>query len=179
MHTAQANTGPVLPAYRRYCVQPLPATAYLPSRHSHDGHAATPPNLNTVTHETPCEPKHWATCTPYLYAVDLYNAGYWFEAKSLWQEMAEKMGNTPDQYHFLTGLRHAADALLSRRMGWRSAVAQARGRCAHVLSQLATEPYMGLEVRLWRTQLDRCLRPGGMDFPRMELRNHNASIALE
>lgn len=153
----------------RYCERPLPTTPYLPGGHSHNDNDSTAPDLRAGLSLSNCEAEHWAECTAYLYAVDLYNAGFWYEAKSLWRELADKSPDRPEQQAFLTGLSHAADALLVRRMGWRSGVAQARGRCAHIFLHLRTRHYMGLPVDAWYKRLDRCLRPGGMDFPRIEL----------
>ncbi len=64
----------------RYTARPLPAYRHVPGRTPHptlhpDGHSygesmAPQPDLNTAP---------WQACPAWLYGVDLFNAGYWWE----------------------------------------------------------------------------------------------------
>ncbi len=68
------------PSRERYTARPLPAYRHVPGRTPHptlhpDGHsygqAAGPlPDLNAAP---------WQDCAVYLYGLDLFNAGYWWE----------------------------------------------------------------------------------------------------
>ena len=82
------------PAYlRRYTDRDLPAYRHVPGRTPHptrdpEGHSygrseADLPDLNTAD---------WRECDHYLFGIDLFNAGYWWEA-----------------HEILEGLWHAAD----------------------------------------------------------------------
>ncbi len=159
-----ASTQPV----RRYSGLALPENAHLPGRHVHATGDLIAPDQTANLCLEPCTQENWQHCEAYLYATDLYNHGYWFEAKSLWWALAETTGT---QSELLEALSHAANALLMRRMGWRSAVARSRGACIKLLANMPTNSYMGVDVALWRKQIDRCLRPGGMGFPAIELVN--------
>ena len=63
-------------------------------------------------------PERWRECTNYLYGVDLFNAGWWWEAHETWEELwhvtqAESEGWTD----LLKGLIQLAACSLNRERG--------------------------------------------------------------
>lgn len=52
----------------------------------------------------------------YFYAVDLFNAGYWWEAHVYW-ELLWSQSPAPDASDFLKGLIQLAAAMVKRRAG--------------------------------------------------------------
>lgn len=148
----------------RYSTQPLPAFRFLPGRD------AQPESSHLPAFDLPgADPTDWRHCAPYLYAVDCFNHGFWWEAASLWAGLAAGTDPNDADHHCLNGLTRAAEALLRRRMGWRSSVARLRLETERAFARVPETSLMGLQLATWWPSLDRCLRPGGVDFPRLEL----------
>jgi hypothetical protein len=89
--------------------EPFPPYAFVPGRFPHPtadpaGHSfgispALPPKV---------EPDRWQECRPYLYGIDLFNAGYYWESHVAWESLwmaCERKGIVAD---FLKGLIHLA-----------------------------------------------------------------------
>jgi hypothetical protein len=72
-----------------------------------EGHSYRPPGA-AEPRRAPVRPQDWAACTQYLYGIDLYNHGYWWEAheslEAVWQT-TDKQGA---QGRFLQGLIQVA-----------------------------------------------------------------------
>lgn len=131
--------------------KPLPSYAYVPDRFPHptrdpEGHSfrATPERLD------PPDPRHWRSCRPYLYGVDLFNCGYYWEAHEAWEALwdaCDRSGRTAD---FLKGLIKLAAAGVKVRQGKARGVRRHASRAAELFQQTAFDlddsdaRYMGL-----------------------------------
>src|SRR5207344_243254 len=94
------------PQVPRYCHQrPLPPYSYVtglfphptsdPQGHSFGHHSPTVQPLDEST---------YATNDSYLYALDLFNHGYYWEAHEEWEQLWHAMGRTGLTADFLKGL---------------------------------------------------------------------------
>lgn len=91
--------------------EPFPPYAYVPGRFPHPtsdpaGHsfgvvAVTPPKL---------EPSEWQNCRFYLYGIDLFNAGFFWESHVAWEGLWMGCGRKGTVADFLKGLIHLAAA---------------------------------------------------------------------
>ena len=67
------------------------------------------------TPSQPLDPARWHVCTPYLYGVDLFNHGYWWEAHEAWEGPWQVAGRHSEVGSFLQGLIQISVA----RLKWR------------------------------------------------------------
>ena len=134
--------------------EPFPPYAYVPGRFPHPtsdpaGHSfgAAP------THPSSLDPNHWETSRPYLYGVDLFNHGYYWEAHEVWEGLWHACGRAGLTGWFIKGLIKLAAAGVKARegkypQGVRSHAHRAKELFQQVARQLSpTQPrYMGLSL---------------------------------
>src|SRR5476651_1184887 len=91
--------------------EPFPAYAYIPGRFPHPtgdpgGHSfgLDPPIPSNV------DPERWRECRPYLYGIDLFNAGYYWESHVAWESLWLACGRKGLVADFLKGLIKMAAA---------------------------------------------------------------------
>jgi hypothetical protein len=98
--------------------EPLPPYAFVPGRFPHPisdpaghsfGRAREP--------AAPFDPAAWAICRPYLYGIDLFNYGYYWEAHEEWESLWHVAGRTGPVADFLKGLIKLAAAGVKAREG--------------------------------------------------------------
>jgi hypothetical protein len=88
----------------------------------------------------PPDPEHWRSCAPYLYGLDLFNHGYYWEAHETWEGLWHACGRRGPAADFLKGLIKLAAVGVKVREGKPQGV-QSHGRRAALLFQgLAQEP---------------------------------------
>ncbi|MAA76045.1 MAG: hypothetical protein CMN28_15215 [Salinisphaeraceae bacterium] len=162
-HDPDREAGPS-PESPRYSERPLPRYRYLPGRDPHpvdddEGHGLDAPAIVQARAFS-------EVLADWRYAIDLFNHGYWWEAGRYFSALRHARG-APDSIEIL---RLAADTLLKRRMGWRSAVAQGRSAILKAGARMPGDAPNIVDFIAWTEALDRCLRPGGNDFPRLRIR---------
>jgi hypothetical protein len=128
----------------------LPPYSYVPGRFPHPysdprGHS------HGVTPERPDrpDPERWATCRPYLYGLDLFNHGYYWEAHEVWEFIWHACGRKGTTASFLKGLIKLAASGVKVREGKPRGVRQHALRAAELFEQVATQAgsaYMGLSL---------------------------------
>jgi hypothetical protein len=161
-------TEPDLP---RYTQVPFPAYRYLPF---HPGlpHPRRDPAGHSYGREEPFLPgfaaDQWRACGAYLYGVDLFNHGYWWEAHEAWEALWLAAGQETPTGRFLQGLIQIAAAQLKRFTG------EARGARLLTGSGVAklavAEPvFLGIEVAPFSAAVEGCLREDRGEFPRISL----------
>lgn len=132
----------------------FPPYTFVPGRMPHPvrdpaGHLfGKPPELLP-----PFDPAHWQEGRAYLYGVDLFNHGYYWEAHEVWEGLWRAAGRTAPLADFLKGLIKLAAAGVKFRQG------QPRGVAGHavgaaklfcdIAGQLGGEEavYLGLRLR--------------------------------
>ncbi len=162
------------PDLPRYTKRPFPTCRYLPSqagdRHPHP---RKDPGEDSCAWETlPLKrftPDDWRICEPYLYGIDLFNHGYWWEAHEIFETVWLAAGQRSTVCgQFVQGLIQLAAAQLKRL------IEEPRG--AQSLTQAGIEKlsqvegiYLGIEVAPLIVDVQRCLHEDRGEFPRIEL----------
>jgi predicted metal-dependent hydrolase len=164
-------TNPVPP---RYAQRPFPPYRYLPFQGS-SGHPH--PHIDPSGHSyneeeeylPPFTPAEWRSCESYLYGIDLFNHGYWWEAhealESVW--LAAGQRSTPCGI-FVQGLIQLAGAQLKRYIGEPcGAQSLTRAGCEKLSHIEGT--YLGIAITPLIDEAQLCLRENRGEFPRIEL----------
>ncbi|SHJ06052.1 protein of unknown function [Malonomonas rubra DSM 5091] len=103
----------------RYCDEPFPAYRYLPFRPD-----IPHPKVDPAGHSYGREdddlagfsPADWRQCQPFLYGVDLFNNGYWWEAHEAWETIWLAAGQKTPTGQFIQGLILLSAGQLKRVM---------------------------------------------------------------
>ena len=131
---------------RRYSSVPLPRSRHLPGvspRSSVDRRLlawleSCPPPLGFG-------PDSWASSVHYLYAVDLFNFGFWWESHAAWEVVWRAAEKESLPALFVQGLIQVAAALLKRSQSRDTAAERLLSRGLERLG-LAPEVFLGVEV---------------------------------
>src|SRR5688500_6277324 len=98
--------------------RPLPPYAFVPGRFPHPvsdprGHSygARPEP------SAPPDPERWRECSSYLYGIDLFNHGYYWEAHEEWEGLWHACNRRGRTANFLKGLIKLAAAGVKAREG--------------------------------------------------------------
>jgi uncharacterized protein len=122
----------------------LPATAFLPGRSARPTAALAGRNsAGDLTAST------WRTHADYLWGVDLYNAGFAWEAHEAWEEIWRGTPQPSSERLFLQGLIQCAAASVKSALGQTDAVQRIAKRALDRLERVrAREPriYLGVEL---------------------------------
>lgn len=132
--------------------RPFPRYAYVPGEHPHP--TGDPAGHSYTGAPEPPAPYHaardWEHNDEYLFGVDLYNAGFLWEAHEAWEGLWHSAKHDALQAEFLQGLIQCAASALKVRMKQPAGVVKLAGhglgRLARVAEQTRGE-YMGLDVR--------------------------------
>lgn len=130
----------------------FPPYAFLPGAHPHPtgdpaGHSYRETPEPPAAYFTP---RDWQSNDDYLFGVDLYNAGFLWEAHEAWEGLWHSAKHDALQAEFLQGLIQCAAAALKARMQQPAGVTKLStlglGRLERVAAQTRGE-FMGLDVR--------------------------------
>jgi predicted metal-dependent hydrolase len=131
--------------------EPLPPYAHVPGRtphpvsdpagHQHGQRLAPPP---------PVEPEAWRDSRAYLRGLDLFNAGYYWEAHEAWEGLWKACGKRGPTAEFLKGLIKLAAAGVKVREGKPRGVfshaTRASAHFADVARDTGAKQYLGLSL---------------------------------
>lgn len=153
LDASRTDGRPAEPPPRLVPDRALPAYAYVPGESPHptrdrDGHSF---GKRPDTPEPP-DPKDWRSCRDYLYGIDLFNHGFYWEAHEAWEGLWVACGREGVTATFLQALINLAAAGFKAR--WRSVRGlRANAETAARLFQSAARKlgrqsrcYMGLDV---------------------------------
>jgi hypothetical protein len=108
----------------------------------------------------------WRVCAAYLWGVDLFNHGYWWEAHEAWEEPWKASARESPEARYLQGLIQVAAAALQQARGRGDGaarlMARARDSLAPVLAALREAPgdrFMGLALVAWWAEVERSVAP--------------------
>jgi len=128
----------------------FPPYAFLPGR---DPHPTRDPRGHSFGLEErppdPLPPERWRESADYLFGVDLYNAGYLWEAHEAWEGLWHVSKGDPVQANHLQGLIQCAAGCLKVPMGQPRGIERliALGtEKLEAVARAAGSPYMGLEL---------------------------------
>ena len=141
----------------RYTERPLPDYRHLPFQNPHpfldeDGHSYGE-KLEPVAG---FGPDNWRDCREYLYAVDLFNHGFWWEAHERLKPLSISAGRETPAGIFLQGVVQLAAALLKHHLE----EPQPAGQLAEMgrTSLIAAEADLfGIDARLLADGVQACL----------------------
>ena len=134
----------------RYTDRKFPPYTYVPGRsphpvsdpagHMHGYEPQVPP---------PLDPAHWQDSETYLYGVDLFNHGYYWESHEAWESLWHAAGRRGRVADFLKGLIKLAAAGVKSLEEKPTGVTRHTDRAMELLSAvMASEPkYCGLDLR--------------------------------
>jgi uncharacterized protein len=129
--------------------EPFPAYAYVPGRFPHPisdpaGHSY---GTEPVYSET-VESNKWHECRPYLYGIDLFNAGYYWESHVAWESLWMACGRKGVVADLLKGLIKLAAAGVKALEGTSDGVRSHGGRAADLFQQVmeTTDNLMGFRI---------------------------------
>ncbi len=120
--------------------EPLPPYSYVPSRFPHplsdpQGHSF---GLRARRPDPP-DPQRWQWCRPYLFGLDLFNHGYYWEAHEVWEGLWHACGRGGTIGTFIKGLIKLAAAGVKVREGIPKGVQSHARRAARLFQQTAQE----------------------------------------
>ena len=133
---------------------PFPPYAFVPGCHPHPvtdprgHHYGTAPNRPAELN-----PNRPDESPEFLYAIDLFNAGYYWESHEEWEGLWASSGRTGPVADFLKGLIKLAAAGVKAREGQRNGVQRHARRAAELFRLVAgpatskTDLFAGLSVR--------------------------------
>lgn len=145
-----------------YSQRPLPEQVYAP------GLSMRP---ETAPPLAPWKPSAWRELADWLYGIDLYNHGYFWESHEAWEALWQSTPKTQEPGLLLRGLIQAAACLLKLREGNARGVKLLGPRSLETLAKLESHKLMGLEIFSWREELRIFLdEPELRSYPRIRLR---------
>lgn len=118
----------------------LPLYSYVPGKSPHPhrdplGHSfgVDPPRASFPTDVT------WRHCDQYLWGIDLFNCGYFWEAHESWEQVWHACGREGDTAKFLKGLIKLAAAGVKAREGRTIGVQRHADRARHLFQELLSQ----------------------------------------
>ena len=157
------------PNLARYSKRPLPEYRHLPFQNPHpfldsDGHS----HGETLSPPAVFGPDHWKDCPDYLYCIDLFNHGYWWEAHERLKQLSLAAGRESPAGLFIQGLIQIAAALLKHSLREEQAAAMLAEMGVANL-QTDDKIYYGVDVPLLIAEVRACLAQGEGVYPRIQL----------
>lgn len=162
------------PDLPRYTQRPFPPCRYLPRQSGipspHPRSAPTEGFDLWAQNELPrFSPHNWRSYEPYLYGIDLFNHGYWWEAHEVLEAVWRAAGQRSTVCgQCVQGLIQLAGAQLKRF------ISEPRG--AQSLTQAGIKKlsliegiYLGIDVAPLIAEVKRCLQEDRGEFPRIVL----------
>lgn len=103
----------------RYTDRPFPSYRFVPGRSPHpvrdpDGHSYNQPPVKLASFAA----ADWQSCDEYLYGIDLFNHGYWWEAHEALEAVWVAAGRQTETGLFVQGLILIAVAHLKMYQGF-------------------------------------------------------------
>jgi hypothetical protein len=137
-------------APHRYTRRPFPPYRFVPGKAPHpirhpDGHSYNNPPAQLA----PFDPNDWHACEEYLYGIDLFNHGYWWEAHEALEAVWVAAGRRTDTGRFIKGLIQIAAALLKWSQGSRD-VASRKASAGLENMKPIEGIFLGIEVAAFR-----------------------------
>jgi predicted metal-dependent hydrolase len=137
----------------RYTARPLPPYSYVPR---HYPHPVSDPrgHMHGLQHPRPdpMTPERWAESETYLYGIDLFNHGFYWEAHEAWESLWLAAGRRGPTAIWLKALIKLAAALVKLREGSSVGALRHALRVQQLLAELqsiapdAADRYCGVEV---------------------------------
>lgn len=119
---------------------PFPPYSYVTGRFPHPTRDPAGHSFGVVPARCPTpDPNRWRECRAYLYGVDLFNHGYYWEAHEVWEGIWHACGRTGPTGNFFKGLIKLAAAGVKACEGRLAGVRRHAQRAAELFRQVAAE----------------------------------------
>lgn len=128
----------------------FPSYSYVPGR---SPHPISDPEGHSFDHRCPppppIDPEHWSASEEYLYGIDLFNHGFYWEAHEVWEGLWLAAGRAGVVADFMKGLIQLTAAGVKVRQGMPTGVVSLASGAADLFQRvLAVYPrFLGLDVR--------------------------------
>lgn len=142
----------------RYSNREFPPYTYVPGKQPHP---ISDPRGHMHGHEAPdpppLDPEQWNQSASYLFAVDLFNHGFYWEAHEVWESLWIAAGRAGILADFLKGLIKLAAAGVKELEGNPTGIDRHRSRALELLSGTAanSQSYGGLHLPALLTQVQK------------------------
>lgn len=152
----------------RYSSRMLPSYRHLPFQNAHpfmdkDGHSYGEKLVPPATFGS----EGWQNCDDYLYSIDLFNHGFWWEAHERLKQISFGAGRESECGVFIQGLIQIAARLLKYSMN-EHAPAQTLITLGLGNLKAAQNPYLGIDAEVLSSSVQSCLNGKGA-YPRVIL----------
>jgi hypothetical protein len=133
----------------RYTTRPFPPYSYVPGQ---TPHPVSDPAGHMFGQEFPAppplDPENWRESQTYLYGIDLFNHGYYWEAHETWESLWHAAGRKGVVADFLKGLIKLAAAGVKMRAGNADGVDRHLKRASEMLCSVpqARQVFCGLDI---------------------------------
>lgn len=136
-----------MPCPPRYSTRPFPSYRFIPGQAPHPrldpcGHSFGQPDLPPAD----LEPANWDHAELYLFGVDLYNFGYWWECHEVFESFWHGTGRITAPARYFRALIQLAAAHLKRSQGLQHSASLLATRGLTRLKEVPPS-YLGLDVR--------------------------------
>lgn len=135
------------PPTPRYTTRALPPYSYVPGQHPHP---ISDPAGHSHGHQPqaaqPLDETNWLANQDWLWAIDLFNHGFYWEAHEAWEGLWHAAGRRGPTADFLKGLIKLAAAGVKAREGRLEGVKLHAARAAELLGASRGQIVFGIEV---------------------------------
>jgi hypothetical protein len=153
----------------RYTKIPLPDRKFIPGQGIHpdkDPQGSHIPEVNVENVEF--TPERWQNAQRYLYAIDLFNHGFWWEAHEVLEGLWIQTGRTTPLARFIQGIIQISAALL------KDPKSMPRGTSrllANGLSKLGSQSgiYLGIHVETFCKEVENYFKKADSTPPKIIL----------
>jgi hypothetical protein len=119
---------------------PFPPYSYVPGRFPHPLSDPRGHSFGVKTQRpSPPDPEQWQLCRPYLYGLDLFNHGYYWEAHEVWEGLWHACDRAGQTARFLKGLIKLAAAGVKVNEGIPQGVRNHARRAVGLFREIAEE----------------------------------------
>lgn len=138
----------------RYSSRPFPSYRFVPGEAPHPTRDPKGHSYNKQPEELASfDPENWNYCEEYLYGIDLFNYGYWWEAHEALETVWVAVGRRTETGAFIQGLIQIAVAHLKWFQGFHDTAKRMASEGLEKM-QLINGVYLGIEFGIFRATVE-------------------------
>jgi len=153
---------------KRYTAFPFPKQKFLPGQGQAHPENLLPEAFQTTDHRR-FSAETWKFSQPYLYAIDLFNSSYWWEAHEILEMLWKETGRRSETAEFLQGLIQICAALLKKSQSVPAGALRLKKKgILHLSARKGT--YLGIETNELIQAIERYFQKPVIHPPQIRLR---------
>lgn len=157
------------PNIKRYTRFDLPAYKFVPGRAEHPSKNAEIPHIPHLPSDgVPFSQQNWQQSERYLYAIDLFNLGYYWEVHEVLEKIWLSIGKNSAEGEFIQGLIQLSVALLKNIVKNHQGVKRLYNKALPKLKK-QQGIFLGIDVEVFLQQFQK-LMGEGLQPPTIELK---------